>query len=741
MNLKLRLARALKAMPLRYWLVVLLLAFAGRSDAQTPTNPNNPSTGCGLPEQGGVIVESVTTYNLTKNCTMTGWLEIKTSQTPNITLTINGMGHTITSSTCLNTTYLCNFLIVDDDGEATVQNVENGRSPNVKVIIKNVTFNGSDVRFLRPRRLQPDNVVRRSAIGAGILVDGDLTMENVTFTNGNGIWVRAKGTATLTNVLFENSRVWSWGFGTTPKGVLLVDYTGNVTLNKAVFRDIHRAVVYVRKGGRLSTTGCLSFIRVVTHKVSHSGFSSNLGSWSDSSTGPCTGEIGNNGQAVVAYTLPTLDCSQPPLPSGGAIEGTVVYTLSQNCVCVNQITIAAGANVTINGNGFNINGCETGSPHILIGDARLTVNNANINRIRIRNYGGIFTLRNSMIAAAPRTAILNYGWAYLYDSVFQDNTGSSSGEGNVYYAHGWFGRGLAIFGDNVFRNNGPTEVEAFTTGPSTRIYLCGENIIEGLSEDEESLQFALFIAENGGAILGCNDDHPTPVSAAAECVPAYTDLPADMLLGAIGIIFYKQTCPAAIEVWEVLPDSRGQFALRVSQPEVDAVAEGVVACSSNGRTAVRVGLTEPVRQLMIHSKAYQAPGLRGARDILISVGPDHEGKVNHIVLDNSLEGHVLGTVTTWERNLPCSPSAPSFSSQAPPAAAPAPVYAPPVSAQTQQADGSIIHVVRPGDTIWQIGIAYNVHPYRIIALNQLDQLRNGGSYIFPGQELLVRPAQ
>ena len=183
---------------MRCLLLILFVAlFAAPAFGQS--DPTNPTTAaCGLPAQG-TIVASVT-YTLTANCTQTRWLEIKTAETPNITLTINGGGFTITNMTdCCeyNSSYNNNFLLVDDQGELTVQNVDNGRSPNVKVIIKNVTFDGNNKKFRRPRRLQPDGVIRNSATGAGILVDGALEMENVTFTRGDGMWLRVKGTASL----------------------------------------------------------------------------------------------------------------------------------------------------------------------------------------------------------------------------------------------------------------------------------------------------------------------------------------------------------------------------------------------------------------------------------------------------------------------------------------------------------------------------------------------------------------
>ena len=214
-------------------------------------------------------------------------------------------------------------------------------------------------------------------------------MENVTFTRGNGIWVRAKGTASLKNVLFEDSRVSNFGFSSTIKGILHVAKSASVTLNNAVFRHLERVVIAIEKGGSLSTTGCLSFIRVLTHKAHHSGVYSGLGTWSNSSSGACSGAIGNGGQAVVSYSPELMPCG---LPASGTIEGTVVYTLNQDCVCMNTVNIAAGARVTINGNDKRIEGCSGSDAHFLIGNARLTINNANIYGVRVRNYGGYVLL-------------------------------------------------------------------------------------------------------------------------------------------------------------------------------------------------------------------------------------------------------------------------------------------------------------------------------------------------------------
>ena len=750
-----RLFHAILAFPKRYLLPVLfLLLFVLPAYSQSdPTNPT-PDPTCGLPKEGTIV--ATVTYTLKANCTQTGWLEIKTSQTPSITLTINGAGHTIYNSSFVDswkTTYLYNFLLVDDNGEETVQNVDNGRSPNVKVIIKNVTFDGSNLPFRRPHRLQStDGKVRISGTGAGILVDGDLEMENVTFLNGNGIWVRAKGTASLKNVLFEDSWVENFSFRSTVMGMLHVAKSGSVTLNNAVFRDTARVVVAIEKGGQLTTTGCLSFIRAWTHKVHHSGVYSGFGTWSDSSTGACTGAIGNGGQAVVAYTPPTLSCG---LPSGGTIGGTVVYTLTQPCVCVNTVNIAAGAHVTINGNGNRIEGCSSGTPQFRIGNANVTFNNVEIYGIRVRNYGGTFTLANSILAQTY-LPLVNYGWTFLHDSQLVGNRGKGSGKGKVYYAHGYFNLGRALFRDNVFRGNTPVEdeIEAYTTGSSTAIYLCGENILDGDVPTELAQH---LMAADGGGIFGCPGPPPppTPVPVKVKCLPGQVEQPAKRHLGAIGVILYVEKCPLEIEIWEIQSNSQGLFALKVSQADIDAASEGLVACSANGRAAVRVGMTEPVRQIMAYSKTYLPPSQRGrgARDILISVGPTFEHKVHHLVIDHALDGTVLGAVDTRPDGPPCQgANASSLRSSAepverhPPAPPPPPQPTPipiaaPVTAQPARADGSIVHVVQAGDTIWAIGVAYNVHPYKIIALNELEDPSSlVVRLIQPDEELLIRPA-
>ncbi len=77
--------------------------------------------------------------------------------------------------------------------------------------------------------------------------------------------------------------------------------------------------------------------------------------------------------------------------------------------------------------------------------------------------------------------------------------------------------------------------------------------------------------------------------------------------------------------------------------------------------------------------------------------------------------------------------------QPPPASADQPpALAPEVVPQGPREDGSIVHTVRPGDTLWAIAVAYNVMPNDILQLNgmTLDEAR----ILSPGQELIIRQA-
>jgi LysM repeat protein len=65
---------------------------------------------------------------------------------------------------------------------------------------------------------------------------------------------------------------------------------------------------------------------------------------------------------------------------------------------------------------------------------------------------------------------------------------------------------------------------------------------------------------------------------------------------------------------------------------------------------------------------------------------------------------------------------------------PTPQYAPFVKPQGAQPDGSIIHIVQPGDTVWSIAFAYKVTPQQIMDLNHLQP----DDFLQIGQKLLIK---
>jgi LysM repeat protein len=59
-----------------------------------------------------------------------------------------------------------------------------------------------------------------------------------------------------------------------------------------------------------------------------------------------------------------------------------------------------------------------------------------------------------------------------------------------------------------------------------------------------------------------------------------------------------------------------------------------------------------------------------------------------------------------------------------------------VQKATAQPDGSIIHTVLTGQTLWTIAAVYQVELNKLLELNGLNQY----SYVFPGDQIIVRPA-
>ena len=182
-------------------------------------------------------------------------------------------------------------------------------------------------------------------------------------------------------------------------------------------------------------------------------------------------------------------------------------------------------------------------------------------------------------------------------------------------------------------------------------------------------------------------------------------LPPDcfQLLGAIGILCRNEGLTSTIDVYGITPQNEGYILLRLDQPQVEATALGnLVACSSDGRLGVRYGQDG---------------------HITFSMGPNGEGKVHHVTLENNLHGAVIGTHDTYD-GLPCAPGSDDVV-----------FIVADITPQPARWDGSLIHIVQPYETLYSIARAYEADLEELIERNQL---LNRGQLIIPGQELVIR---
>jgi LysM repeat protein len=61
----------------------------------------------------------------------------------------------------------------------------------------------------------------------------------------------------------------------------------------------------------------------------------------------------------------------------------------------------------------------------------------------------------------------------------------------------------------------------------------------------------------------------------------------------------------------------------------------------------------------------------------------------------------------------------------------------PVIVATPGPDGSVVHTVQPGQTLWAIAATYKIQLAELLALNGMTD----NSYIFPGDQLIIKPPQ
>ena len=624
--------------------------------AQAQTNP--PLAACGLPAGGPILTD--VTYTLTADCSQTSLLTIA-SRNPGITVTIHGAGHTIHVAGDFN------FI---------------STSTNSVLNLNNLTLDGGNFSH-------------------SVLVNGEsINTNHVTIRrNAGGVVMNAKNLS-LSHTLFESNSINAFSIGGNGSA-LLVKSGATATLNGVVFRNNYGGggAVTVHGGGTLTANGCLTLSGNAPYDI--------YGTWTDHSTGLCTGTIGNDGPAQLPAPQPAA-CG---FPEGGILDASATYTLNADCTLNANLILSEDVSITVNGNGRRISGAADTPSIITAATSTLIMNDLFLNEVRFTHFGN-FRAERFVVDGLRSLAFFNMGTASFNNVRFENIIVPQRGASAII-AWNAYRKGDTILSNAVVRNTEAQRAALWNVGSSFTLEGC-----------------ITFENNTPANTLGTFVDHRSGDCAAVDIEPAIPnqlivpspDNPAPkhshkwevcQRLGAIGIFCRVQKRPGpTIEVWGVTLNSQGYFILEVRQAQVDATRppQAMVACAADGRVAVRVWAD---------------------RNVTVSMGPSPEGKTHHVTLAKRLNGEVIGTVDTHD-GLPCSSAA--LATNATPAQ---PALAPWATPQEPRADGSLVHVVQPDDTLHSIAVAYGLDPLVIVARNQLE---GGGRWIFPGQELLILSA-
>ena len=666
---------------------------------------NPPEAPCGLPAGGIIRADAI--YTLIDDCTQTSKLDVQ----PNVTLTINGEGHTVTASS---------------DSNAFV---ETTRTSTVELDQITVDGGGQEVASL---------------------IKGRGSFTKVTFRNlGEGAAL-STGSATLNNVLFEYNN--GGGYNKTGNGSALnIPAGGSVEITDAVFRanDINGGAIVAHGTATLTTKGCLTLSGNTPYDVVASN-------WTKEHTGACADTIGNGDKAVIPAPG-TLPCG---LPEAGNIDRSATYSLRYNCNLGvpgrNQVLwrISENVNITINGNGFRIIG-GSGSNYSRIYTAatsRLTIKNVVMEHFYLLVFGRL-VVDSSKFRNTPFITFHIQGNARFNNIIMEKSTTSEqlARFGATFLVGDQYRDGAVTISNAIIRDNtslgGASALWTWRSYDlaSIRLEDCitfsnnvpsdysGEVIDNSVGACPDTIGPGPPTAPPGGpppAAPGAPDDRPTEP-------PVDSDPPdCSLRLGAIGLICRYPGEPPTMCVLEISPDSVGTTVFCVNQPEVEA-EDGIIASALCGRVTLRSerDVMPHLREILLTNPKYEAILQVPRRYITVSMGPNYEGKVHNTIISQTLWGEILGRVDTFTGppGPPCPPPEPTQ----PEVVEEEPVkipYAARVQRQPTGPDGCVRHIVQPGDTVYTIGVAYRIQPIFIVLYNQLP---DGGRFITPGQELLV----
>lgn len=584
--------------------------------AQT-TNP--VVADCGLPA-GGTIVSDVT-YTLTANCTQTSRLFILSGKA----VTIEGGGYTVNASGLAEAPF-------DSEGDNTL-------------VVNNLTIDGS-----------------RDFNRGSLNIGGSATVKNVTIRNVTGVAIWTKiaasddedATVTLENILIENIAS-GYGHLDSLGAAIYATNNSNVTVTNLTLSEIFggTAALGVRNGGSITLEGCLTAERIFPRLVSARA---GQGTVTDNSTGSCTGTIGNGDSSAVAVAEPApTSCG---LPAGGYLVRDATYRLRGDCQLTDTLYIPDGTTVTIEGNANTIQAAPESvlfrsAANLTIRNVRITGAGARtmilylqsrtlIERTIFSSNGGPLVVADNRLtlkdvvfentnAVSQSTTLGASALQILYSSIvvlenviFRNNTGGSAviygGFENVLGHHPTVTlRGCVTWDNNTPQNiNDPND---YVTDETTVV--CPELTLTRPTVNND---------------IECNPHcHSNPLSSqisagvmplqATECSSG-EGLEA-IPIGSVACIFRtkRKRQDTVLSLYGVSPQSTGFHLLTASQRQFDSAPAGsMIAVSHDGR-----GLLLKTRE--------------GHAAIL--VGPDHEQKIQNVILEGGLFGRIISTFTTY----------------------------------------------------------------------------------------------
>ncbi|MCY4538565.1 MAG: SH3 domain-containing protein [Chloroflexi bacterium] len=565
-------------------------------------------------------IYSDVTYTLNADCQQSWRLVCGTSTqgAQKITITVNGGGNTISA-------------FQDSSGYLDVFSL----TGNCALSLNNVTINGGGYQG-------------RAAIQ---LTNSDYasSFSNVTFTNTYYSALsfddqrenNSPGTThTLSNVLIKDtSGSYVVARHGVPSGIQAIG-TVNLNINNLTLRNVRGGNSAIGANdtfivgrtvslGTITLTGCLTIDGVFPRVI--------YGNFVKTSTGACSGPVGNGGSSAIQY--PQAPVSSCGLPLSGFIYGKHVYNLKSDCAMSGTLYIPYESDVVINGNRNAIVGGTiavagdfslknavmsgaTGSPVVSYLDKRMSIANAifhdNMGPLHIQD--SIFTLEKALIEnhsvmseASPSAVLVSkLAQVTIRDSVFRGNTGGQGAinGGAKSFSHGNSASTLA--GCITFENNSPVDIfdpnSLLTdnrTGPCPpgMTFLGKPSRVPNKDESDESDESPVYITLRPSG--GCD------MKAGA------------IAMGSVACVFRHDI---QLAVYGIDERSRGFFMVAATQPQIDAAGAGMVAASSDDRAAIFATADD---------------------NVMVSVGPDHESKVLHVVLEGGVHGRVISFTTTY----------------------------------------------------------------------------------------------